>query len=310
MRTAPALVLSLAVLGGGTARAQAQPPVLPGHLTVWKRPSSAQPTGAVSERGQVSLGRFALDEREALDVQYGQVERFRGFPLRALFLASPPPPGTDLALLHFANGMVVPVAPGDAPALKRLDLFVALERWTPAAPGEPAHWSRDFPPVYKPVAPGRDRRPITFAGNKLTTASLGHPVAARSGAVGFSPWLHVDSLTGVEYVEAAAYARQFATREGDDSRGLRVFEQTCQFCHGVAKVGASFGWDFAGPVPLTEYRGRRALALHVQYREGDAPERGLMMPALPELDDAAVGALWDWMDHITREGPKPYTPRR
>ncbi|MFN0063296.1 MAG: c-type cytochrome [Myxococcaceae bacterium] len=241
------------------------------------------------------------------DVQYRQKTRFRGVALSDVFAASPPPEAADLAILQFRNGMQVPVHPNDSAELSRLNAFIATEVWRPASEGQAEGWSTAFVPVGKAVAPGRDRRPIEFLGNKVMVETRWHPwVPERKDKKAFSPWAYVDSLVGIEYVQRAAYERQFRVTSGGDAVGYGLFRQSCQFCHGVAKVGAKFGWDFAAPIALSEYRGPRSLALHVKYREGDAPERGLMMPAFPEFKDADLEALWAWMSALGKQKPQPY----
>jgi mono/diheme cytochrome c family protein len=82
-------------------------------------------------------------------------------------------------------------------------------------------------------------------------------------------------------------------------RGLAVFQQSCQFCHGVRKVGAKFGWDFVDPTPIWSYhKPPKTLFLHVAYKPLDAAERGLMMPAMSFMsqDDAAL--LWQWLKAV------------
>src|SRR6476620_7351396 len=55
----------------------------------------------------------------------------------------------------------------------------------------------------------------------------------------------------------------------------------CQFCHGVHKVGAKFGWDFVEPTPIWSlHKPPKNLFLHIAYKPLDAAERVLMMPAV------------------------------
>lgn len=273
-------------------------------IAIWTRAES----GNAPVKTTVDLSILESQERTIDDVQYRQQQRYRGVSLAAILGAQPPPAGTDLAILHFHNGMRIGVHPRKADELAKLDAFVALDIWRAASEDTPEGWSHDFPTVSKHVAPGRDARPLTFTGNKLVLGTGWHPRVPGDGKHGFSPWLYTDTLTGIEYANEAAYERQFRLVGGGDEVGYGVFARTCAFCHGIEHVGASYGWDFSEPVSVTEYRGAKSLAMHVKYREANAPERGLMMPAFPDLKDSALKAVWDWMSKLSKQKTQPYTP--
>jgi mono/diheme cytochrome c family protein len=246
-----------------------------------------------AKRPVVDLAKAPIVEVTRVDAQTGLTTALRGVKLEVLIAQSAPGPSLDVVVLHFRNGMVVPLPFRDEAVMKRLDPLVALGA---------------FPPLPKRGAGDRDRRPITFEGNKLVVASLVHPLQPKAHQES-SPFLHVDSLIGLEFAVAAAWDAQFAAGESAHiKQGQRVFLGRCQFCHGVKKVGASFGWDFVDPLPLSQHRSARSLALHVKHREGDAPEAGLMMPALRDVTEAEVTAVWTWMEAIGRKGPRTYAP--
>jgi mono/diheme cytochrome c family protein len=275
------------------------------ELALWVRaPEGKEPTVQ-----KIAWESLSLVERELVDPQYGgRTARYRGVELQALLERFAPGKSEDTAVLHFDNGMRVPVPFRDAAAMSKLGIFVARQVELAGAGGEPRRWTELFPPLGKAGAEQRDRRPITFHGNKLVVRTLWHPAVDPRAQPHFSPWQHVDSLAGIELVKKAAYDRQFRARAPAAARGQAVFAGRCEFCHGVRDVGATYGWDFASPVPLHKHRDAQNLVLHVRYRELDAPEKGLMMPSFPELTEKDVAALWTWMEAIAREGPKPYAP--
>ena len=76
--------------------------------------------------------RFDLDRLPLVVVQHGDVQyqaklEMRGISLAALIDQYRPPAGVDLAILHFANGMAVPIPFRDAAVMSRLDPFIARE---------------------------------------------------------------------------------------------------------------------------------------------------------------------------------------
>jgi mono/diheme cytochrome c family protein len=155
-----------------------------------------------------------------------------------------------------------------------------------------------------------DRRPIEFWGNKLVVAERFHPEVAPAAQPGFSPWTHADTLVGIELVAARAYYAQFEV--GGDAtvqRGLALFRQNCQFCHGVRHVGASFGWDFVDSEAFQRQQESAANLYHnVAHKPQNAGELGLMMPALGFLTEADAGAMREWMRAAAAVPVAPYTP--
>lgn len=276
-------------------------------LVVVALPVVAEPTVQTWVRGDrlrpsVDLAKAPQVEVTRKDAQTGATQTFRGVTLQALIDQAAPGATLDLVVLHFQNGMVVPLPFRDDAVMKQLDPLVATalkakDGWTPG-----------FPPLPKRDSGARDTRPITFEGNKLVVASLVHPLQPKAVDEA-SPFLHVDTLTGLEFAVSAAWDAQFSAGDAAPLKeGQRVFLTRCQFCHGVKKVGASFGWDFVDPIPVSEHRTAKSLALHVRSREGDAPEKGLMMPPLRDVTEAEVKSVWSWIQAIGKKGPRPYAP--
>ncbi len=281
----------------------AAPLAAEGAIEVWARQPGdyaldAPGRGAVA---RVELARLELRPFASRDVQYdGAERRYRGVALNVLMEGLAPPRQADLALLHFANDMVVPV-PTNPTALKALDLWIAVEIWSADRKG----WSPTFPPVARSE---QDHRPIRFGGNKVVASSARHPMMGAETAKVFTPWRHVDSLTGIEFVSRAGWYRQFDAGAGH-AAGLEVYKGSCQFCHGVRQVGASLGWDFVEPLPVVDVRrSPKALLFHVRYRETGAARQGLLMPAIPSMTEAEAKAVHGWMKAIANTPLRPYRP--
>jgi hypothetical protein len=64
-------------------------------------------------------------DSQRFDAQYGASYAFRGIALTTVIASFAPDPALDVAILHFANGMAVPVPFRDVAAMKRLDPFIA-----------------------------------------------------------------------------------------------------------------------------------------------------------------------------------------
>lgn len=306
MPLALSTVLPVVVLLGGVATAA--PPGQGNVVELWVRGTAAQ-VGDDTPRARtqtVDLDQLALVTANRFDAQYAQSRLYRGVPLELVLDGFHPEPPLDLAILHFANGMAVPLPFRDAAIMKRLSPFLArgmaLHRNEAIATGQ-------FPSLPKRLARA-DARPISFAGNKLVVAGWWHPELGDKVKPIFSPWSHVDTLVSVEFVESAPYYKQFdVDADPGVQRGLAIYRQTCQFCHGARKVGARFGWDFVEPMPVYTYRKEMNLLYHVSYRPIDAAERGLMMPSLKFMSREQAAELWQWLRAIgTKDMPK-YQPR-
>jgi mono/diheme cytochrome c family protein len=190
--------------------------------------------------------------------------------------------------------------------LDQLDPFIALRMR--ASPD--ATYQAGFPPVTRKARDYVDVPATRFSGNKLVVARLWHPALGEKVQADFSPWALADSLVAVEFVQTAAYYKQFEVDSGAEARkGLALFQQSCQFCHGARKVGAKFGWDFVEPAPLYTYRkGQARLYYHVAFRRYDAVERGQQMPALKSMTKDDAGDLWQWLKAIGTKPMPAYSP--
>jgi mono/diheme cytochrome c family protein len=282
----------------------------PASIDLWVRRPGATGSaegGAARERArQISLDEIDLREIQRVDQQYHGAFAFRGVELDALIDGFAPPASADLALLHFANGMQIPLAFRDTELMHRLAPFVA--RGMRLGPNRPMQIGR-FPKIARTGTAVRDPRPIVFYGNKLVVADAGHPDVPLAHRAVLSPWALADTLIGIEFVSRAAYYAQFDVDEDPQVRqGERLYTQSCQFCHGVRQTGAAFGWDFVEPTPIADYRHGRNFFLHIHYKPQDAVARGLRMPALSYMSEEEAQALWLWLKAVADHPLRPYRP--
>jgi len=309
IRSAFALLVVAVIPTFSTAAAAAPASAAPpSRIEIWVRGAGAtQGDQAPQGRSQrVDLDALRLVDAKRFDPQYGGLRAVRGIALASLIDTFAPDASLDLAILHFANGMAVPVAFRDAETMKRLDPFIARGMETHA--GGPVRVG--FFPDIRRKGSTEDPRPIVFSGNKIVVAALWHPAVSAAAQPAFSPWRHTDTLTSIELVASKPYYLQFAVG-GDDlvQRGQAVFQQSCQFCHGIRKVGAKFGWDFVEPAPIWSlHRPSKNLFLHVAYKPLDAAERGLMMPAMSFMSQADAELLWHWLKAVATKPLPAYAP--
>lgn len=251
------------------------------------------------------LDRYAKTEVELYDAQYDRVARYRGLALRALLADFRPEAAVDLAILHFANGMAVPVPFRDRTAMVRLDPFIAREY----RPNATSPLSTAFPSISK-AGSDADPRPIAFSGNKVIVRDRWHPEVAPTTEPTFSPWAKVDTLVDVELVVGASYYAQFDVgAEPTVRKGLALYRANCQFCHGARSVGARFGWDFVDAPTIYDVSQSAASLYHnVAYRPRNATELGLLMPALASLTEEDAGSLQDWLRALATRSMPPYAP--
>lgn len=294
----PAISLFLLLLPSVVqAAAPVEPPV--GQvIKLWVRPSG----DAERKYVQVDLSAKPKIEVTREDLQYpGEKMKYRGVYLRALLETIERNGRSDLVLLHFANGMVVPMPIDDLEVLKALDPFIATELQVNTL------WISAFPMVTK-GAEGRDARPLKFGKNKLVVATRAHPFTTKAAqADGFSPFFFCDSLIGIEFVRSGEWYKQFDVGRTDaEKAGFVVFKSHCQYCHSVRELGGRYGIDFIKPKPVVERLQVQGLYLHVRYRDRDAPEKGQMMPFFKDLTKDDVTALHAWLTLLTTARPMPY----
>lgn len=298
MRLCAAISFSLLLVPAVVQAAPAEPPV--GQIVkLWVRPSG----DAERKYVQVDLSAKPKIEVTREDLQYpGEKLKYRGVHLRSLLEAMERNGRSDLVLLHFANGMAVPLPIDDLEVLKTIDPFVATELQVNNL------WISAFPMVIKQGAEGRDVRPLKFGRNKVVVATKAHPHTAKAAqADGFSPFFYCDSLIGIEFVRSAEWYKQFdLARTDGEKAGFAVFKSHCQFCHSVREVGGRYGIDFLKPNPVVERIGVQGLYLHVRYRDRDAPEKGQMMPFFKDVTKDDVTALHAWLTLVTGARPVPY----
>jgi mono/diheme cytochrome c family protein len=278
---------------GETSRPATAAPVQGASIEIWVRGSTR--AGAAAERlrpRRLKLDRLALASVDRRDVQYEAVRQYRGIAVSAILKRYGPDNSLDLAILHFANGMAIPLPFRDTATMKRLDPFIARG---------------NFAAIPKKDVQG-DRRPIEFSGNKVVVAEPFHPEMDPAAQPGFSPWMYADTLLGIELAAAGSYYSQFEVAgNATVQRGLRLFRQNCQFCHGVRSVGATFGWDFVDSEAIQSQQESAANLYHnVAYKPRNAGDLGLMMPALGFLTEADAGAMREWLRAVATVPMAPY----
>ena len=259
----------------------AQPPAAPpaaasSSIEIWIRGGGPpQADKAPRARSQsLNLDLLPLVDSQRFDAQYGASHAFRGIALANVIASFAPDPSLDVAILHFANGMAIPIPFRDAAVMKRLDPFIARGMETHAKGPVRAAFFTEI----RRKGTTEDPRPIVFSGNKLVVPVLWHPAVAAAAQPAFSPWRHVDTLTSIELVASRAYYGQFDVGGGrlGRARPRALTRRAASSATACARSAPQFGWDFVEPTPIYSYR--KPTAESVPPRRLQAARRGGARP--------------------------------
>jgi len=253
------LLLAL-TLAGSPSSAAPEPPVERQVRLTRRAPGAAhRPVHAATI--VVDLDALTQETRTVLDHR-GQTLTVQGVPLSSLLAKAPKDRVVDAARLRFKNGTEVLLPLSRAPML---DVFIARR----FKHSDQAAFTTDFDPVPLGEASWRSPRSLVFSGNRVFATAPAEPPQGR----GFVPWGFVDTLVEVELVQEAAWQGVFDVTP-ETRRGLEVWRARCQTCHGARGAGASFGWDFVQPLPLSTWRTPDGLFSHVRSHKLEGPSSG------------------------------------
>lgn len=283
-------------------------------IVVWTR--TAGQYGSTTSPKPTNIKRMAFatlptTTAKLFDAQYNKTRTYRGLTLRTLLKRYGMSKDVDMALLHFRNGMVVPVPVRLAKIQTPMPVFIATH-WK-----QKKGWTRSFPSTHHVIAKKKKFTkkkklfPVVFGKHKVVSSTTNHPMIAPHLIKDMAIWRHVDTLARIELVQQAAYYKQFAvSKSRSHKRGLRVFRYSCQFCHGVRQNGASFGVDFTKPVSVHLYINQpEHLRFHVRNRSSKAAKFGHLMPAITRLTARESRDVWNWMKGLWKKKTlSPYKP--
>jgi len=290
-------------------------------VEIWVRQPGT--VGGAEARGPVKrldVDSLALETQRHADAQYGGLYFYRGIPLAEVIAAGTPPATADVALLHFANGMTVPLPFRDERVMTQLDPFLARAM-------SPRPDALLKPGVFPPLAGVPLGSEVAVpARNRVVVNEPWHPDGTERPSSNFSPWAYVDTLIGIELVDGMAYDAQLEVPGPSAVRaGGRLFHQICQFCHAARGVGGSLGWDFIEPDPIysdawfRHFRSIRddesgyrdpATSIYAHARFRVPGSAGRLMPALGSLTPDDARSLWRWIRAFAARPTPPYAPRR
>jgi biotin carboxyl carrier protein len=132
----------------------------------------------------VNLDALPLVDSQRFDAQYGASHAFRGIPLANVIASFAPDPALDVAILHFANGMAVPLPFRDAAVMKRLDPFIARGMETHAKGPVRAAFFTEIRRKGSTEDPRSDR---VLRQQARRRACCGNPAVAAAAQPAFSP---------------------------------------------------------------------------------------------------------------------------
>jgi hypothetical protein len=222
---------------------------------------------------------LTLKELETYDIQYEKKVKVRGMDLRdMLTLFSPIPETVDIINLYTKSGMILPVSIGRL--RQNVEVFVATTIF------ENNKWSNNFPESIRIEPESSKVMPVVFSGAKIVVGS-----DWRATENGFTPWRYMDTLTGIEFVESAAYADHFShqDRKKQALSGQVAFLGRCQFCHGIQGIGATRGPDFS-TLLKTE---RKDLAKYIFEKVQQAETKNPSLHFMPAQKDFTMSLAKD-----------------
>jgi len=287
--------------------ASAEEAVVPGTIvTLWTRApghhsDGREPNGL--EKRVINLATHAKQKKVLTDLQYEGTFSFKAISLVSIVEAYPQSAGIDRILLHFKNGMItpLPLEPSRS-TLKKVNGWIATS-WKPL---KTEKWSTTFDDIGRIDERFRDPSPITFGFNKFVVKNKWHPFVTDPA---FSPFRHAETLTGIEFVNGAAYDRQFvSTDDFAGADGWNVFASRCQYCHGPDRTGATHGWGFLTPVPIYQLRTAENLYYRVKYSYHDAMLRGMQMPNQDSIKMKETVDLRNWLKGFAKKKINAYRP--
>ncbi len=248
----------------------------------------------------VDLAKQKKTQKKLLDMQYERSVNYEGFYLKDL-LAHFPKGREDQIILHFTNKTLIPLPLRDAEKQFGQTVFIATRI------KEDKIWEDSFPKSRKMHHMYLTPLPITFEKNKVVVASGAHPYTDWEAKKDFSPWQSMSTLVGIEYVVREAYEDQFITGKTTESiEGVKVFLKRCQYCHGVDGLGAQFGWNINGPIPLYKKRQPGDLFLHVKYPKYKGNYFDSGMPVQRNFTEREAEKLWMWFKEATNTKLRNY----
>jgi hypothetical protein len=254
---------------------------------------------------KIVLNALSSQEQSLFDAQYNKKGNYKTVSLEKVVNAYTKCKGCDLILLQFSNGMQIPL-PRDSQMWGKLNPQIATAI---KLPGKKSFKS-EFPQIAKKDQRYRDPRPIQFQGNKVVVHDLWHPLIPDPKKAGFSPWQHGTTLVGIEFADKDAYYAQFRVSKSEEVNvGMELFQNRCQYCHGIQLVGARLGWDYLEPIPIFKLKDINHVYQLVKYRYHDELERGLLMPEQADVTSEQTGLLWAWLKALAPEGVKKYQPK-
>lgn len=288
------LAVIISLLNAGSARAAAEGI----NLEMWlRRPGSATSSTIKGNLLKLDIKGLHYEELESYDIQYERTIKVRGLHLRDLLAVFKPiPENVDVILLHTQKGMIVPIA--IAKLRQDIQVFIALEIW------QDGKWRTEFPASIHPEANVPREVPAVFQGNKIVVGK-----DWRATDTGFTPWRHIDSITGIEFVESTAYYEQFRNVKDPHSglKGRLSFMVHCQFCHGIKGLGATRGPDLTNVVEGLGKHGWEKI-----YNQVRSPGAGgaypHFMPDQKDFSKAEAKDLILWLDSIRSGALAPYAP--
>lgn len=275
-------------------------------ISLWTRMKGDYTNGKVHGKVKpikINLDALKLEKRTIKDVHYNKDKTYLGVPVLDLITTYKPSLKLNLALLHFANGIIYPIRLEERQAIEHI--FVAkkmLQGKKFVAKFPNASLTQSIRGKKREIKIQFTTSKIAAPKNWLLLGKNKEPIHKH-----FNPIQHADRLVGIEFADAEAYYNQFKVADVQGYFYGRVsYIGRCQYCHSVRGIGPKFGRDFVQGTPI--YQSIKPIDL---FRQVKRPDRGVsaqLMPHQPDFTISEAKDLWRWLRDVTDRELLPYNP--
>ena len=156
----------------------------------------------------------------------------------------------------------------------------------------------------------RAARPITSTSSSSSSAGIRRCGEGAVGVLAVGACRHVDRASSWSQRARITVSSTSRAAPTVPNAASRSFSRAASSVTAPAASVRSWAGTSSSRRPCTATAAEpRNLFLHVAYKPSDAPERGLMMPAMRHMTEADAAVLWRWLKAVATETMPAYSPK-